>query len=88
MDVDVSRIVEYSTQMGNKCKLLEYYGINPYIDTEEVICECLTSTAENECNLKYCLQNGCRAFYEEYQKGHTPFTAKDPIRLVEYQGKY
>lgn len=88
MDVDVSQIVEFPTQMGNKCRLLERFGLNSYLDTEEAIYECLTSTAEDRRNLEYCLQNGCSAFYEEYLKGNTPFKNKDPIRLIKYQGKY
>jgi len=87
--IRVSDIVEYPTELGNGCSLLQRKGLHPYGNTEEELLEVLTESAAMPSSLELCLESSrCRKFYDLYNEGHTPFSEKDPIRLLEYQGRY
>ncbi|MEZ0535976.1 hypothetical protein ACAG39_01865 [Caldicellulosiruptoraceae bacterium PP1] len=45
--INVSDIVEFPTELGNRCLLLTELGLNPYIHTEEEILEALEKTAND-----------------------------------------
>lgn len=87
--INVSDIVEFPTELGNRCLLLTELGVNPYIHTEEEILEVLEKIANDSQYLDICLKSSrCQGFYEEFTKGVTPFFDKDKIRVIEYNGKY
>jgi len=87
--VNVSDIVEYPTELGYRCGLLQKLGIDPYLDTEEKVYEALTESAKDPKNRAICLNyKRCRTFWNEFKQGRTPFVEDDPIRLVEFGGKY
>lgn len=87
--VCVEDIVEYPTELGSRCMLLQYLGLNAHWNTQEELLKALTESAQNTELLETCKQSSrCQAFWEKYQKGETPFLDCDPIRLYEYDGKY
>lgn len=87
--VPVADIAEFPTELGNRCLLLQELGINAYQNTEEELFEVLTGTAKDPETLSVCLKSSpCRAFYEAFRQGRTPFNERDPIRLLEYGGRY
>lgn len=89
MTVKVSEITEYPTNLGSRCMLLASLGLDAYWDSEEDLLKALTKSAADPNCLKICTQSSrCRAFWEVYQRGETPFLQKDPIRLSEYAGHY
>jgi len=87
--VKVSDIAEYPTELGSRCKLLEYFGLSAYWDSGEAIAEALLAGAQDPGLLDLC-KNACRckAFWGEYQKGATPYYDDDPIKLEEFEGKH
>lgn len=86
--VNVSDIMEYPTEMGSRCLLLQHFGLDVYWNTEEEILDALTNSAGDPECLDICLKTSrCQAFWKQYQKGLTPFAESDPIRLLEYDGK-
>lgn len=87
--VNVSDIVEYPTELGNRCLLLRQMGLNPYFNTEEEIMDALTESAEHPEHLETCLKySRCQAFWNSFKEGKTPFVDRDPIQLDEYGGRY
>ena len=87
--VKVADIMEYPTELGNKCSLLREFGLNAYWNTEEQLFEAITESATQPNSLEFCLKSSrCRKFYEIYGEGRTPFSERDPIRLLEYGGRY
>ncbi len=87
--VPVSEIVEYNWELGNRCHLLNQVGLYPYACTEEEITDYLEQSAKDPHALSICLDSSrCSAFYESFQHGVTPFIDRDPIKLLEYGGKY
>ncbi|MCL1996835.1 MAG: hypothetical protein FWG63_11560 [Defluviitaleaceae bacterium] len=87
--VNVSQIAEYNTQLGTRCAVLDYYGLNAYTDTEEALKHALDESANDAQMLEIC-KNLCRckAFWQSYQKGVTPFLDEEPIRMLQENGKY
>lgn len=87
--VKVQDITEFPTELGTRCLLLQELGLNPYSETEEVLLEALTESAGRPSSLDICLGSSrCRKFFQVFQEGLTPFADRDPIRLLEYGGKY
>ena len=87
--VPVAKIVEYNWNLGSRCYLLNQAGLHPYFHTEEEVTSCLEQSAEDPTALSICLQSSrCSTFYESFRAGKTPFIEKDPIKLLEYGGKY
>jgi|GEM_PF-1041605 len=88
--VPVDRIAEFPTELGNRCYLLKTIKLHPYCDSEEVLAEALEESARDpDVFRNVCLSySPCRKFYDEYQKGNTPFFNLDPIRLEKYGEKY
>ncbi len=87
--VRVKNIVEFPTELGNKCLLLQELGLNAYWNTEEELLEVLSSSASNPKMLEICLSySPCRRFWEEFKQGRTPFVKNDPIRLTKYGDRY
>lgn len=86
--VQVKDIPEFSSWLGNRCTLLSHYGLFPYRNTEEEICEFLEQSAKDPKMLNICLKSRCGEFYRYFQRGDTPFMESDPIYLEEYGGKY
>ncbi|HCC35334.1 MAG TPA: hypothetical protein DEQ02_06745 [Ruminococcaceae bacterium] len=87
--VQVAHIAEYPTALGNTCKLLKDKGLSTYHDTEEAIMSILENTASDSSNLHVCMGSShCGTFFREYSQGKTPFIEKEPIKLVEYGGRY
>jgi hypothetical protein len=88
-NVRVENIVEYPTRLGSRCALLRELGYDAYSDTEEELIEVLTDSARRPERLGICLKDSrCRAFWEVFQEGRTPFVERDPIHLLEYRGRY
>jgi len=88
-EVDVRDIAEFPTELGARCELLHAFGLSCYRNTEEELLEVLTASAGQPNLLRVCLQSSrCRGFYEAFRQGKTPFADKDPIRLVEYGGRF
>ncbi len=51
--------------------------------------EAVTQSAKDQGKLQICLRDSrCRAFWDGFQKGRTPFAESDPIRLLEHAGRY
>ncbi|WP_422445320.1 hypothetical protein [Thermoanaerobacterium sp. DL9XJH110] len=87
--VRVADIVEFPTELGNRCLLLHELGLNAYLNTEEELFSALTESARHSEYLNICLQHSrCRAFWNMFKKGITPFNERDPIRLIEHGGRY
>lgn len=87
--VKVSDIVEFPTELGNRCLLLLKLGLNAYWNSEEEILEALTESAKNPEMLDICLTySRCRKFREMFDRGSTPFSERDPIRLLECEGRF
>lgn len=85
----VSNIVEYNWMLGARCYLLARNGLHPYSNTEEEIIDFLKESAKDSGLLSFCCESSrCGAFHEAFMKAETPFTRRDPIRLLEYDGKY
>lgn len=87
--VGAQDIVEYPTRLGNQCILLHELGLNAYVNTEEELLEALSETAQRPEMLQICLKSSrCRRFWDVFKSGRTPFSGRDPVRLVEYGGRY
>lgn len=87
--VNVKDIVEFPTALGTRCALLYQLGLDAYANSEEELLEALTESAEHPEQLQLCLRDSrCRAFWEEFKAGRTPYADLDPIRLKEYNGRY
>lgn len=87
--VPVECIAEYPTQLGDKCKVLKKLGLDPYTNTEEELMSVLIETATQPEYLEICKTScRCAAFYREYQQGKTLFLEDEPIKLIEYNGRY
>lgn len=87
--VNVKDIVEFPTALGTRCALLYQLGLDAYINSEEEVLEVLTESAEHPEQLQLCLRDSrCRAFWEQFNAGRTPYSDQDPIRLKEYNGRY
>jgi hypothetical protein len=87
--VKVADIAEFPTELGSRCLLLQQFGLSPYRNTEEELLETLTETAAQPVLLDICLQSSrCQKFYRAFPKGCTPFSETDPIRLLEFGGRY
>ncbi len=87
--VNVDDIVEYPTELGNRCLLLRQLDLNPYFNTEEEIMDALTESTEHPEHLEICLKySRCQAFWDSFKERKTPFTDRDPIQLYEYGGRY
>lgn len=87
--IRVIDIAEFPTELGNRCSLLPELGLSAYWNTEEELLEALTESARQPGALDICLRSSrCRRFYEAFREGRTPFGDKDPIRLLEYGGRY
>jgi hypothetical protein len=87
--VKVSDIVEYPTELGAKCKLLNVKGLSTYHDTEEALLGALEGSARDSACLNICMESShCSAFFQAYTQGVTPFTEKEPIKLNEFNGRY
>ena len=87
--VNVKDIAEYPTELGGRCRLLRYRKLDAYSNNEETLLDELTKSANDDDLLEICKTSGrCKAFWEEYQRGVTPFIDEDSIRLYEYGGRY
>lgn len=87
--IEVADIAEFPTELGSRCLLLRELGLNAYRNTEEELFEAVTGSAQCSEYLKICLQDSrCRAFWERFRHGVTPFSERDPVRLLGYQGRY
>lgn len=87
--VKVADIAEFPTELGSRCLLLQQFGLGPYWNTEEELLETLTETAAQPALLDICLQSSrCQKFYRAFREGYTPFCETDPIRLLEFRGRY
>lgn len=87
--VKVSDIVEFPTELGNRCLLLPKLGLNAYWNSEEEVLKALTESAKNPETLNICLTySRCQKFWEMFKRGSTPFVERDPIRLLEYEGRF
>jgi len=87
--VRVADIVEFPTALGSRCALLRELGLSAYRDTEEELLDALTRSAEDPRWLEVCLTDSrCRAFWDVFQQGRTPFAEFDPVRLHEHGGRY
>ncbi len=87
--VKVSDIVEIPTELGSRCLLLQELGLSAYRNSEEEILEALIETAKRPELLDKCLTySRCQKFWNAFNQGDTPFTERDPIRLLEYEGRF
>ncbi len=87
--VNVKDIAEFPTALGSRCALLYQLGFDAYINSEEELLEVLTESAKHPEQLQLCLRDSrCRAFWEGFKAGRTPYADLDPIRLKEYGGRY
>lgn len=87
--VRVGDIAELPWKLGDRCLLLWELGLNPYRNTEEELCEVLEKTLRRRDILEICFRySSCRAFYEAFVEGRTPFAERDPILFCEYEEKY
>jgi len=85
----VADIAEIPTELGNKCLLLQELGFNAYRNTEEELFEALTESAQRPECLEICLKSSrCQKFLSAFEEGRTPFSERDPIRLLEHGGRY
>ena len=66
--IKVKDIVEYPTQLGNKCKLMSVNDLNPYSNTEEEVMDFLINSSKDPDNLKICKEScRCSGFWKEYE---------------------
>ena len=88
--IPVADIAEYPTDLGRHCLLLTTLGVCTYTETEEEIMQHLELTAKNLACLDICKKDSrCGKVYQKFMEGDkSPFAAKDPIKLIEYNGKY
>jgi hypothetical protein len=87
--VQVADIAEFPTALGNRCLLLNELGLDPYVNTDEELLDALVESAKNPKMVNICNKSSrCKAFWEKFQQGITPFIERDPIRLLEYNGRY
>lgn len=87
--VKVANIVEFPTKLGNKCLLLEKLGLDAYWNTEEELLKALTESAERPEMFDICLTySRCQRFWQAFKQGFTPFAERDPIILVEHEGRF
>ncbi|HOV78803.1 MAG TPA: hypothetical protein PK728_01735 [Bacillota bacterium] len=87
--VKVSDIIEFPSELGSRCLLLQELGLSAYRNSEEEILEALVENAKRPESLDICLRySRCRKFWEIFKKGETPFAERDPIRLLEYEGRF
>jgi hypothetical protein len=87
--VKVANIVEFPTELGNRCLLLQELGLNAYSNTEEELFDALTESAKNPEKLNICFKySRCQKFWKAFKQGHTPFTEHEPIRLLEHKDQY
>ncbi|HBK68941.1 MAG TPA: hypothetical protein DDZ91_09890 [Firmicutes bacterium] len=80
--------IEFSTLLGNRCRLLTNHGLRPYTSTEEDIYELLAESKGKPDQFEICLGSNCMVFYKEFAKGKTPFFDKEPIEIEEFDGHY
>ena len=86
--IDVEKISEYPTDLGNRCHLMEVNGLNPYTNTEEELMDFLIQSAKIPSNFEVCKSSRCGAFLKEYEKGITPFLEEELIIMNEHNGYY
>ncbi|MCL1996829.1 MAG: hypothetical protein FWG63_11530 [Defluviitaleaceae bacterium] len=86
--IDVDKISEYSTDLGNRCHLMKVNGLSPYTNTEEELMDFLVQSAKIPSNFDICKSSRCGDFWREYEKGVTPFLEKELITMNEYNGFY
>lgn len=88
--INVSEISEFPTQLGTRCHLMNEHKISPYASTEEELLDFLeeTNTPQNFIDFCVCDKSKCKAFYNEFLKGETPFLGKEPIILDKYNNMY
>ncbi len=87
--VRVADIAEFPTELGNRCLLLRELGLNAYRNTEEEVSEALIESARRPECLEICLKSSrCQEFLAAFEEGRTPFSERDPIRLLEHGGRY
>jgi hypothetical protein len=87
--VKVDDIAEFPTALGSRCLLLRKLGMDAYQNTEEELLCALTQSTLDPSSMQTCmLSSRCKAFWDVFQKGITPYMERDPIRLIEYRGQY
>lgn len=80
--------IEQPVDLGNRCTLLNHYGMQPYWHTEEEVWEFLDTALRDPATLWLCLKSRCGEFCHQFQQGYTPFFDRDPVVLTGYQGHY
>ncbi|MGI9862512.1 hypothetical protein SDD30_14120 [Moorella naiadis] len=80
--------IEQPVDLGNRCTLLNHFGMQPYWHTEEEVSEFLKDAFTDKNTLPLCLKSRCGEFYQRFLRDETPFFERDPIFLVEFQGKF
>ncbi|MCL1807252.1 MAG: hypothetical protein FWG31_06085 [Oscillospiraceae bacterium] len=87
--VRVADIAEFPTELGSRCLLLHEIGLDAYWNTDEELMDALTESAKDPDMLNICIKNSrCKAFLDKFRQGVTPYIERDPIRLMEYGGRY
>lgn len=80
--------IEQPIDLGNRCTLLNHFGMQPYWHTEEEVSEFLEDAFADKDTLPLCLRSRCGEFYQRYLRGETPYFERDPVMLVGHQGKF
>jgi hypothetical protein len=87
--IRLTDIVEFPTELGTRCLLLLEMGLSAYWNTEEELLAALTESSLDPSSLDVCLKSSrCRGFFDTFMQGDTPFKDRDPIRLLEHNGRY